>query len=59
MSSSSPTSRPIKAALAWALGVGDEISWRAFVAPASITRIATGPRRALHGFNDIGHLEAV
>jgi broad specificity phosphatase PhoE len=31
---------PIKAAVAWALGVGIEVSWRAFVAPASITRIA-------------------
>ena len=31
---------PIKAAVAWALGVGDELSWRLHVAPASITRIA-------------------
>lgn len=31
---------PIKAGLAWALGVGDEIAWRSFVAPASITEIA-------------------
>jgi probable phosphoglycerate mutase len=44
---------PIKAALAWALGVGIEISWRAYVAPASITRIAVGPRGpALHSFNE-------
>jgi broad specificity phosphatase PhoE len=48
---------PIKAAVAWALDVGDEVTWRLFLAPASITRIAlrpTGP--SLHGFNDIGHL---
>ena len=28
---------PIKAAVAWALGVGDEVTWRLFVRPASIT----------------------
>ncbi len=49
---------PVKAALAWALGVGDEVSWRAFVAPASITRIATaGPRPSLHTFNGCAHLD--
>ena len=31
---------PIKAAVTWALGVGDEVVWRLFVSPASITRIA-------------------
>ncbi len=51
---------PVKAALAWALGVGDEISFRAFVAPASITLIATGgPRPSLHGFNGRAHLDAL
>jgi broad specificity phosphatase PhoE len=51
---------PVKAALAWALAVGIEISWRAFVAPASITRIATGgPRRSLHAFNVCTHLDDV
>lgn len=37
---------PYKAALAWALGVGDELAWRVHVAPAAISRIAvraTGP----------------
>ena len=34
---------PIKAAVAWALGVGDEVAWRMWVAPASITRIGVGP----------------
>jgi broad specificity phosphatase PhoE len=37
---------PLKAAIAWALQVGDEISWRLHVAPASVTRVgvrSTGP----------------
>lgn len=49
---------PIKAAVAWAIGAGDEISWRMFVAPASITRVAVGARgTSLHGFNDTAHLD--
>jgi broad specificity phosphatase PhoE len=48
---------PIKAALAWALGVGEEVAWRTFVAPASITRIGIGPRGpVLHSFNEVAHL---
>jgi broad specificity phosphatase PhoE len=48
---------PIKAAVAWALGVGPEISWRTNLQNASITRIAAGPRGpVLHGFNDVAHL---
>jgi broad specificity phosphatase PhoE len=31
---------PYKAALAWALGTGDELAWRVHVAPAAISRIA-------------------
>lgn len=51
---------PIKAAAGWALGVGDEIAWRMFVAPASVTRIATSERGpSLHGFNDVSHLGGV
>lgn len=51
---------PVKAALAWALGVGDEVSWRAFVAPGSITRIATaGPGPSLHSFNGCAHLDGL
>ena len=50
---------PIKAALAWALGVGDEVSWRAFVAPASITRVSTSPRLSLHAFNITTHLSGL
>ena len=51
---------PIKAALAWALGGGIEVSWRSFVAPASITRIgvtAQGP--SLRSFNIETHLDGV
>ena len=48
---------PIKASVAWALGVGPEISWRAHVAQASISRISvTGDRISLQSFNDVGHL---
>lgn len=56
---------PVKAAVAWALGVGDEVSWRCFVAPASVTRIAVGPagrtgvgagRPSLVSFNEVHHL---
>lgn len=48
---------PIKAAVAWAVGGGDEMAWRMFVAPASITRIATSVGApSLHTFNDCSHL---
>jgi broad specificity phosphatase PhoE len=48
---------PVKAAVAWALGVGDETSWRMFVTPASITRIAVGSgRRSLTAFGEVAHL---
>lgn len=48
---------PIKASLAWALGVGIEISWRCFVAQASITTIGMTDRGAsLRMFNDTHHL---
>ncbi len=48
---------PIKAAVAWALETGDEIAWRLFLSPASITRIATaGGARSLHAFNETAHL---
>jgi broad specificity phosphatase PhoE len=35
---------PIKAAAAWALGVGDEVTWRLLIEPASISRVAVGER---------------
>lgn len=51
---------PVKAAVGWALGVGDEVAWRLFVAPASVTRVATGgPRRSLHAFNVVSHLDGL
>jgi broad specificity phosphatase PhoE len=44
---------PIKAAVAWALGVDDTVTWRMYVAPGSVSRISiAGGRRSLHGFND-------
>ena len=51
---------PIKAAVAWALGVADDVAWRMFVAPASVTTIATSARGAsLHGFNVVDHLDGL
>jgi broad specificity phosphatase PhoE len=48
---------PIKAAVAWALGVGDEVAWRMFVGLASITRLGVGERGAvLRSFNEVAHL---
>lgn len=48
---------PIKAAVAWALGVSDAVGWRLFVAPASVTRIAIRDGRpTLDSFNEVGHL---
>jgi broad specificity phosphatase PhoE len=48
---------PIKAAVAWALGVGDEATWRMWVGPASITRIGVaGPLPSLRTFNEVTHL---
>jgi broad specificity phosphatase PhoE len=47
---------PIKATVAWALGVGDEICWRAFVDVASITVVGAGRRGpTLHSFNQTAH----
>jgi broad specificity phosphatase PhoE len=48
---------PLKAAVAWALGVGDETSWRTRVDPASISRVGVGPGGpVLRSFNETGHL---
>jgi broad specificity phosphatase PhoE len=50
---------PVKAAVTWALGVGDATTWQLWVAPASITRIQVGPRGGiLHTFNEVAHLNA-
>lgn len=50
---------PLKAAACWALGVGDEVAWRLFVAQASMTRISLGPFGAsIITFNETAHLGA-
>ena len=49
---------PIKAAVAWTLDVGDAVTWRMFVAVASITRIAVTDRGPiLRSFNEVAHLD--
>jgi len=48
---------PIKAAVIWALGVGDETAWRMFCDLASVTRLAIGERGpVLRSFNEVHHL---
>lgn len=43
---------PIKAAAAWALGVGDEVGWRTHLTTGSYSQICVrGPHRALVSFN--------
>lgn len=49
---------PIKAATAWALGVGDEVVWRMFLTPASLTTLRVNDGSAtLEGFNSTAHLD--
>lgn len=51
---------PIKASVAWALDCPMAVSWRCFVAQASITEIAvsaSGP--SLRLFNGVSHLETI
>jgi broad specificity phosphatase PhoE len=51
---------PIKAAVAWALGVGDETSWRMFLSVASICRISVSERgTSLRSYNEQAHLDGV
>lgn len=48
---------PIKAAVAWALGTGDEVAWRMFLGLASITRIeARFGSPCLVSYNTTSHL---
>ena len=48
---------PLKAAVGWALGIGDGAAWSTHVDPASITRIGVGGgRRVLRTFNETAHL---
>lgn len=45
---------PIKAAVAWALGMGAVLSWRLHLQTASVTRIGWGnDAPVLHGFNEV------
>jgi broad specificity phosphatase PhoE len=45
---------PIKAAVAWALGMTAELSWRLHLQTASVTRIGWGDGHpVLHGFNQV------
>jgi alpha-ribazole phosphatase len=51
---------PLKAAVAWALGVPDDVTWHLYAAPAAVTCISTsGPRRSLHSYNVTAHLEGL
>ena len=49
---------PLKAVVAWGLGVGPEVAWRLWVAPASITRLGVRSSGGiLLTFNETSHLE--
>ncbi len=51
---------PMKAAVAWALGVGPETSWRMHVAQAAICRVRTAPGNpSLTSFNETLHLAGI
>src|SRR3546814_845871 len=51
---------PIKASTAWALDVGDDVVWRMWCAPASITRIGVrGGTPSLHAYNVTTHLDGI
>lgn len=48
---------PIKAGVAWSLGVGIEVSWRLSLGVASVTRVSlTGGRPALASYGETAHL---
>lgn len=48
---------PIKAAVAWALGAGPDVSWRMFLGLAAISRISVGRNGpSLYSFNETSHL---
>lgn len=50
---------PLKAALAWAIGVGDEIAWRVHVTPASVARVGIRPNGpVLLTLGETAHLAA-
>jgi broad specificity phosphatase PhoE len=48
---------PIKAAIAWSLGAGEETAFRMFLSVAGVCRIGFGPRGpVLRSFNETQHL---
>jgi hypothetical protein len=48
---------PIKAAVAWALGAGDDVSWRLHLELASISRLdRRGATPVVHSFGETVHL---
>lgn len=48
---------PIKAAITWALDVGDEAAWHTFVSPGSISTVRLGPHGpVVCSFNETAHL---
>ena len=49
---------PLKAALAWSLGVGDEVAFRIHLATACLNRVAVTPGRqaVVHSINEVAHL---
>jgi broad specificity phosphatase PhoE len=51
---------PIKAAIAWALGVDDTVAWRMFLDVASISRVAVGPHGpSMRSYNETHHLSSL
>jgi broad specificity phosphatase PhoE len=51
---------PIKAAIAWALGVDDTVAWRMFLDVASISRVAIGANGpSLRSYNETHHLSCL
>jgi broad specificity phosphatase PhoE len=52
---------PIKAAVAWAVGTGDQAAWRLFCDVASISRVRTQQdgHPTLVSWNETSHLDAL
>jgi broad specificity phosphatase PhoE len=48
---------PLKAAVAWVLGVGDEVAWRLHLSTGSVTRAAIREHApVLLSFDEVAHL---
>jgi broad specificity phosphatase PhoE len=51
---------PIKAAVAWALGVHDTVAWHMFLDVAAISRVGIGPHGpSLRSYNETHHLSSL